>query len=219
MLLEILGLLMSKELIKRLITSIFILTVTVYSIYLGALIFNLFLLLIFIIALIEWKNLTNNRIIFSLGLLFLFLSLISVYVLRYENFHFFIFILIISVSSDVGGYVFGKLLGGPKLTKISPNKTYAGMCGSYLFSFILGISYLYFFNKLLLSEKLSFSFFIILLISTVNQIGDLIISFFKRKQKIKDTGKLLPGHGGLLDRIDGIIFSYLIGYLINQLFV
>jgi phosphatidate cytidylyltransferase len=210
---------MSKELIKRLITSIFILTVTVYSIYLGALIFNLFLLLIFIISLIEWKNLTNNQIIFSLGLLFLFLSLISVYVLRYENFHFFIFILIISVSSDVGGYVFGKLLGGPKLTKISPNKTYAGMCGSYLFSFILGISYLYFFNKLLFSESLSFTFFIILLISTVNQIGDLIISFFKRKQKIKDTGKLLPGHGGLLDRIDGIIFSYLIGYLINQLFL
>jgi len=210
---------MSKELIKRLITSIFIITVTTYSIYLGGLIFNLFLLLIFIISLIEWKNLTNNRIIFSLGLLFLILSLISVYILRYENFHFFIFILIISVSSDVGGYVFGKLLGGPKLTKISPNKTYAGMCGSYLFSLILGISYLYFFNKLLFSETLSFSFFIILLISTVNQIGDLIISFFKRKQKIKDTGKILPGHGGLLDRIDGIIFSYLTGYLINQSFL
>ena len=210
---------MSKELIKRLITSIFIITVTTCSIYLGGLIFNFFLLLIFIISLIEWKNLTNNRIIFSLGLLFLILSLISVYILRYENFHFFIFILIISVSSDVGGYVFGKLLGGPKLTKISPNKTYTGMFGSYLFSFILGISYLYFFNKILFSETLSFTFFIILLISTVNQIGDLIISFFKRKQKIKDTGKLLPGHGGLLDRIDGIIFSYLIGYLINQLFL
>jgi len=210
---------MSKELIKRLITSIFIITVTACSIYLGGLIFNIFLLLIFFVSLIEWKNLTNNRLIFSLGLLFLFLSLISVYILRYENFYFFIFILIISVSSDVGGYVFGKLLGGPKLTKISPNKTYAGMCGSYLFSFILGISYSYFFNKLLFSESLSFTFFIILLISTVNQIGDLIISFFKRKQKIKDTGKLLPGHGGLLDRIDGIIFSYLIGYLINQLFL
>jgi len=210
---------MSKELIKRLITSIFIITISVFSIYYGGLIFNIFLLLIFFVSLIEWKNLTNNRLIFSLGLLFLFLSLISVYILRYENFYFFIFILIISVSSDVGGYVFGKLLGGPKLTKISPNKTYAGMCGSYLFSFILGISYLYFFNKLLFSESLSFTFFIILLISTVNQIGDLIISFFKRKQKIKDTGKLLPGHGGLLDRIDGIIFSYLIGYLINQLFL
>ena len=211
---------MSKELIKRLITSIFILTVTVYSIYLGALIFNLFLLLIFIISLIEWKNLTNNRIIFTLGLLFLILSLISVYILRYENFHFFIFILIISVSSDVGGYVFGKLLGGPKLTKISPNKTYAGLCGSYLLSIILGILYLYYFNNFLFFGTFSFlSFFIILLISTVNQIGDLIISFFKRKQKIKDTGKLLPGHGGLLDRIDGIIFSYLIGYFINQLFL
>jgi len=210
---------MSKELIKRLITSIFIITATTCSIYLGGLIFNFFLLLIFIISLIEWKNLTNNRIIFSLGLLFLILSLISVYILRYENFHFFIFILIISVSSDIGGYVFGKLLGGPKLTKISPNKTYAGMCGSYLFSFILGIFYLYFFNKLFFSETFSFLFFILFLISTINQIGDLIISFFKRKQKKKDTGKLLPGNGGLLDRIDGIIFSYLAGYLINQLFL
>ena len=211
---------MSKELIKRLITSIFIITATTCSIYLGGLIFNFFLLLIFIISLIEWKNLTNNRIIFSLGLLFLILSLISVYILRYENFHFFIFILIISVSSDIGGYVFGKLLGGPKLTKISPNKTYAGLCGSYLLSIILGILYLYYFNNFLFFGTFSFlSFFIILLISTVNQIGDLIISFFKRKQKVKDTGKLLPGHGGLLDRIDGIIFSYLIGYLINQIFI
>ena len=211
---------MNKELIKRLITSIFILTITVYSIYLGGLFFNLFLLSIFFISLIEWKNLTNNQTIFFLGLLFLISSLIATYILRYNNFYFFIFILIISVSSDIGGYIFGKLLGGPKLIKISPNKTYAGMYGSYFFSYILGFSYLYFINNKLFFEMFSFSSFcIIFLISTVNQIGDLIISFFKRKQKVKDTGKLLPGHGGLLDRIDGIIFSYLIGYLINQIFL
>ena len=211
---------MNKELIKRLITSIFIIIVTACSIYLGGLIFNIFLLLIFFVSLIEWKNLTNNQIIFFLGLLLLISSLITVHNLRYDNFYFFIFILIISVSSDIGGYVFGKLLGGPKLTKISPNKTYAGMCGSYLISNILGISYLYFFNNFLLLGTFSFSsFFIIFLISTINQIGDLIISFFKRKQKIKDTGKILPGHGGLLDRIDGVIFSYLMGYIINQIFL
>ena len=211
---------MSKELIKRLITSIFIITVAAGSIYLGGLIFNIFLLLIFFVSLIEWKNLTNNQIIFFLGLLLLISSLITVHNLRYDNFYFFIFVLIISVSSDIGGYVFGKLLGGPKLTKISPNKTYSGMCGSYLFSNILGISYLYFFNNFLLLGTFSFSsFFIIFLISTINQIGDLIISFFKRKQKIKDTGKIFPGHGGLLDRIDGVIFSYLMGYIINQIFL
>ena len=211
---------MSKELIKRLITSIFIITVTACSIYLGGLIFNIFLLLIFFVSLIEWKNLANNKIIFFLGLLLLISSLITVHNLRYDNFYFFIFILIISVSSDIGGYVFGKSFGGPKLTKISPNKTYAGMCGSYFFSNILGISFLYFFNNFLLIGIFSFSsFFIIFLISTINQIGDLIISFFKRKQKIKDTGKILPGHGGLLDRIDGVIFSYLMGYIINQIFL
>ena len=201
---------MSKELIKRLITSIFIITVTACSIYLGGLIFNIFLLLIFFVSLIEWKNLTNNQTIFFLGLFFLISTLIATYILRYNNFYFFIFILIVSVSSDIGGYIFGKLLGGPKLTKISPNKTYAGMCGSYLFSNLLGILYLYFFNNFPLLVTFSFSsFLIIFLISTINQIGDLIISFFKRKQKIKDTGKILPGHGGLLDRIDGVIFSYL----------
>jgi len=211
---------MSKELIKRLITSIFIITITTCSIYLGGLIFNIFLLSIFFVSIIEWKNLANNQIIFFLGLLLLISSLITVHNLRYDNFYFFIFVLTISVSSDIGGYVFGKLLGGPKLTKISPNKTYAGMYGSYLFSNILGISYVYFFNNFFLFGAFSFSsFLIIFVISTVNQIGDLIISFFKRKQKIKDTGKLLPGHGGLLDRIDGIIFSYLIGYTINQIFL
>ena len=209
---------MSKELIKRLITSIFIITVTACSIYLGGLIFNIFLLSIFFLSIIEWKNLTTNQIIFFLGLLILILSLITVHDLRYDNFYFFILVLIISVSSDIGGYFFGKLLGGPKLTKISPNKTYTGMFGSYFFSSILGISYLYYFNNQFFFEAFSFqSFSIILLISTTNQIGDLIISFFKRKQKLKNTGKLLPGHGGLLDRIDGIIFSFLTGYLINSI--
>ena len=138
---------MSKELIKRLITSIFIITVTACSIYLGGLIFNIFLLSIFFLSIIEWKNLTTNQIIFFLGLLILILSLITVHDLRYDNFYFFILVLIISVSSDIGGYFFGKLLGGPKLTKISPNKTYTGMFGSYFFSSIWGISYLYYFNS------------------------------------------------------------------------
>ena len=152
---------MNKELIKRLITSIFILTITVYSIYLGGLFFNLFLLSIFFISLIEWKNLTNNQTIFFLGLFFLISSLIATYILRYNNFYFFIFILIISVSSDIGGYIFGKLLGGPKLTKISPNKTYAGMYGSYLFSYILGFSYLYFINNKLFLKRFHFHHFLL----------------------------------------------------------
>ena len=207
---------MSKELIKRLITSVFIIIITFCFIYLGGFFFNLFLLSIFIISLIEWKNLTNNLLILMLGLIFLLFSIISAYFLRNDNLNFFIFTLLISVSSDLGGYIFGKLFRGPKLTHISPNKTYSGMIGSYLMSIFLGLIFIFYLQQPFILEFYSLSLIIIILIiSTVNQLGDLLISYFKRKKKIKDTGKLLPGHGGLLDRIDGIIFSIPISFLIQ----
>jgi len=207
---------MSKELIKRLITSVFIIIITFCFIYLGGFFFNLFLLSIFIISLIEWKNLTNNLLILMLGLIFLLFSIISAYFLRNDNLIYFIFTLLISVSSDLGGYIFGKLFRGPKLTHISPNKTYSGMIGSYLMSIFLGLIFIFYLQQPFILEFYSLSLIIIILIiSTVNQLGDLLISYFKRKKKVKDTGKLLPGHGGLLDRIDGIIFSIPISFLIQ----
>tara|TARA_Y100000741_G_scaffold361342_1_gene345131 strand:- start:824 stop:1195 length:372 start_codon:yes stop_codon:yes gene_type:complete len=117
--------------------------------------------------------------------------------------------MLISVSTDVGGFVFGKLIGGKKLTSISPNKTYAGVVGSLLLSLTLG--YVYFItqnNLILFNVNL---FVLIIIVSIVSQIGDLFISFLKRKAKIKDTGTLLPGHGGILDRIDGMIFALPVG--------
>jgi len=207
---------MSKELIKRLITSVFIIIITFCFIYLGGFFFNLFLLSIFIISLIEWKNLTNNLLILMLGLIFLLFSIISAYFLRNDNLIYFIFTLLISVSSDLGGYIFGKLFRGPKLTHISPNKTYSGMIGSYLMSIFLGLIFIFYLQQPFILEFYSLSLIIIILIiSTVNQLGDLLISYFKKKKKIKDTGKLPPGHGGLLDRIDGIIFSIPISFLIQ----
>ena len=207
---------MSKELIKRLITSVFIIIITFCFIYLGGFFFNLFLLSIFIISLIEWKNLTNNLLILMFGLIFLLFSIISAYFLRNDNLIFFIFTLLISVSSDLGGYIFGKLFRGPKLTHISPNKTYSGMIGSYFMSILLGLIFIFYLQQPFILEFYSLSLIIIILIiSTVNQLGDLLISYFKKKKKIKDTGKLLPGHGGLLDRIDGIIFSIPISFSIQ----
>ena len=124
-------------------------------------------------------------------------------------------ILIICISTDIGGYLFGKILKGPKLIKISPNKTYSGMLGGYFLSFL--IIYLLIERSELLSDlssKLTIDEFIfIFLISTVSQIGDIIISYFKRLSKIKDTGKIIPGHGGILDRIDGLIFTFPFTYI------
>ena len=120
--------------------------------------------------------------------------------------------IITCISTDVGGYVFGKTLKGPKITKISPNKTYAGMLGGFVLSLLTASLYLSNLHIFLLPnteyhlEKNIMM--IVLCISFISQIGDLIISFFKRKSKIKNTGKIIPGHGGILDRIDGMLFAY-----------
>ena len=111
----------------------------------------------------------------------------------------------ICIFSDIGGYIFGKTFKGRKLTKISPKKTYSGMIGSYVFPLSLIII-------LILYLDLNYNFiFITIFVSTISQIGDLFISYLKRKAKIKDTGSFLPGHGGLLDRLDGILFAIPVG--------
>jgi phosphatidate cytidylyltransferase len=154
------------------------------------------------------------------GFLFLIISFYSIYKLRHDlsgDYGLLLGITIVCVSTDIGGYIFGKVFKGPKLTKFSPNKTYAGMIGGYFLSIISISIFLqnpYFLDGVELSRKL---FIFILLISTISQIGDIIISYFKRLSKIKDTGKIIPGHGGLLDRVDGMIFAFPFTYLILSL--
>jgi phosphatidate cytidylyltransferase len=121
-------------------------------------------------------------------------------------------ILITCVASDIGGFVFGKIFKGPKLTKISPKKTYSGMIGSYIISFIA--TYFLFKNYLIFTDLIIF----ILIISTSSQIGDLLISYLKRNANIKDTGNILPGHGGLLDRFDGLILAIPIGLILSKFY-
>ena len=122
-----------------------------------------------------------------------------------ENNIYLILLLSICIFSDIGGYFFGKILKGKKLTKISPKKTYSGMIGSYILPLVFC---LFFFRHLDLSFSL---ILLVIIVSTVSQIGDLFVSYLKRKAKIKDTGNFLPGHGGLLDRLDGILFAIPIG--------
>ena len=124
----------------------------------------------------------------------------------------FLFVISICFFSDIGGYIVGKKIGGKKLTKISPNKTVSGSIGSFLFS-ILPLLLFYNFDQYEYSFSINNILFC-LLISLVCQLGDLFISYLKRKAKIKDTGVILPGHGGLLDRVDGIIFAVPFAYLL-----
>ena len=202
---------MKKELQKRIFSSLILIPIALFFIIKGSFLFNFFILICFLITSYEWHKMSQKKPYYLLGLLFLVLSFYSAYVIRTDtnsSLEYFIVILLICISTDIGGYIFGKLFRGPKLTKISPKKTYSGVIGGYLLSIIfLNL----FFNSsyyLYPQEMTSNIFLLILLISTVSQLGDIIISYFKRLSKIKDTGKIIPGHGGILDRIDGMIFAF-----------
>ena len=220
---------MSKEFNLRIFTSIALIILLILMLkYSIALISAL--LLIFVVSWLEFNNILENiykkgtnlilknllKFFIFIYLLFFMKVIVDEFLQNQPNISWnLIFITSVCILSDVGGYVFGKFFKGKKLTKISPNKTYSGMIGSFILSIIFCIIY---------SFSISFVDFkiIILLtifISFICQIGDLFISFLKRKAKIKDTGNILPGHGGILDRIDGILFALPSGLiLVNYLY-
>ena len=204
---------MNKNFFKRILSSLIIVPIVFFLILKGSFFFNIFILFILSVTLYEWHNLSFKRFYYIPGFIFIFFSFYTFYYLRHEgDFIFFLLILLTCISTDIGGYIFGKILRGPKLTKISPNKTYSGMFGGFLLSIVLADLYFNNLKYLLLAETNveigKQTFFIVFSISLVSQVGDLIISFFKRKSNVKNTGKIIPGHGGILDRIDGMIFAF-----------
>jgi phosphatidate cytidylyltransferase len=208
----------SKDLKKRSYTSIILLILTLLIIkYNAALVF---VLLVFgVVSLLEFMSLINkiklNKFyslisnIFFTVYLFLFCSIFFL-LSNFLQLKIIIFILLLGcIASDIGGFIFGKILKGPKLTKISPNKTYAGALGSIILTITVLSSAIYFFTN-------NFNYVVIIvsiITSVACQIGDLFFSFLKRKAKVKDTGDFLPGHGGILDRLDGILLGVPIGML------
>ena len=216
---------------KRIFTSIILISIVLSSLFISKITWSILLLIVSVTALYEFffliKKIYNDifvKLIFwffgGYYLSFFFNSAIDI---RETKGQFFVlFILLIIIFSDVGGYVVGKFVGGPKLTKISPNKTFSGSLGSFFFSLLpLWLLILFAnFSEINLEESITEFYWsstfsksfnngvvLCLVLSFVSQIGDLIISYFKRLAKVKDTGKFLPGHGGILDRIDGIIFA------------
>ncbi len=208
---------MNSEFIKRIFSSLILLPVSIYIIIYDNMIFKLFLVICLIISIYEWNLMKKNKLLNISGLFFLLFAFLLAYKLRYdfnENYNYFLITILVCVFTDIGGYIFGKIFKGPKLTKISPNKTYSGMIGGFLLSLIT-LQILFNLKTLNIEINLSLnSILFIFFISLSSQIGDICISYFKRKSKIKDTGKLIPGHGGLLDRIDGIIFAIPAAYFI-----
>lgn len=200
---------MSSNLKDRTLFSIIFAPIVLLAIYFGNIYFNILLLIIFIIGLYEifkLKILLTKIIIFLLFFCFLYSCLSLNY--HSNGKHLIFLLLIISWLSDIGGYLFGKLFGGKKIGYISPNKTYMGIIGSILFSQFSQI-YIYYFN-LFSNEKNLYKFIFIFISCFFVIIGDLVFSYFKRVNKIKDYSNLLKGHGGLFDRIDGLIFLTII---------
>jgi phosphatidate cytidylyltransferase len=211
---------MSNELIKRMMTSIILFIVVIFCILINKIIFLIAVFMTAYLCFSEWCNINykffsgqfwNYFLIRGLGLFYLlFPFILGAFFLRGNSFEsalFFIIVLCICICSDTGGYVFGNIIGGKKLTKISPNKTISGTIGSFIFS-ILPIFLIDLQNYIDINFDFSLkNILFCLIISLTCQLGDLFISYFKRLNKVKNTGSILPGHGGLLDRIDGIIFA------------
>lgn len=215
---------MTIEFKQRFITSIFLILLLYFMLNFSVVLISV-LLLLFVFSWIELNNLIEKIyyrfkknsygkiffkfLIFSYLLFFIQIT-IAEFMENLPNISWnLLFVISICILSDLGGYVFGKTFKGKKLTKISPNKTYSGMIGSFLFPLIFSLFYSYSISFIDFKTVMILS----LLISGISQSGDLFISLLKRKAKIKDTGNILPGHGGILDRIDGILFALPFGII------
>ena len=217
---------MKSEFQKRLISSILLIPACYLLILEGSILFNLFLLLCFLLTVLEWNKMSKKNFLLKIsGYILLIFSYGSTYLLRnffdeQISFILFLFVIVICISTDIGGYTFGKIFKGPRLTRISPNKTISGMFGSYILSIISIIFFIYICKDFFqFNLQLNIQIFIItIIVSSISQIGDILISYFKRLSKIKNSGNLIPGHGGILDRIDGMLFAFPFSFLIFLIF-
>jgi len=213
---------MNNELFKRILTSVILLPILYYVTVYSGIYLIILLMLFYTVSIYEIITNTKNLLfIISTGI-FLIFSFYSFYFLRGDTEYSLVVLFWILTStflSDIGGYVFGKILKGRKLTKISPNKTYSGAIGSIVLSClslpIINLLQIYSFKKLLVNFfELKFLLFA-MIISLVCQLGDLFVSFLKRKNNLKNISNLLPGHGGILDRIDGLIFVLIFCFILR----
>ena len=215
------------ELKKRIITSLFLFILLIlmyvynYVLIIAVIIISLIVWIEFfgLIMKIFYKNNLKNKIfrLFFKGTSLIYLCLLSfliVFIFSSENIYkfFAIYSLLVAITSDIGGMVFGKFFKGKKLTKISPKKTISGSIGAFVFSILL----IFIFNKNFENYVFMKVLFFTVTVSFISQIGDLFISFLKRKANVKDTSDILPGHGGFLDRIDGIIFALPFGIFLSK---
>ncbi len=216
---------MKTEIKKRIVTG-FLLILLLILMFINKITYIFISIVIFSLSFIEFSKISKKLFkkqklkLFLYNSMFLFYVFIflMIFIISVNDLHLKIIlftILLICSASDIGGLMFGKIFKGPKLTKISPNKTLSGSLGSFIFSILFTtilLKYLFYTSTIkciLLGIIISFSV----------QIGDLFFSYLKRKSLIKNTGNVLPGHGGILDRIDGILLGLPIGLIFMLILV
>ena len=209
---------------KRILTAIVVFPLSIFFIIMGGNYTLSFLYAVLILGNFEVFSVFKRKISIIVLDIILVTSLLCIYHLRIDtvsSYVLLLWVIILTISSDIGGYVFGKIFKWKKLTKVSPNKTLSGVLGSFIFSlgsvFLLGFivkSFIGMDSEIFNKPKY---YFLALLFSLIAQLGDLCISYFKRLEKIKDTGKILPGHGGIFDRIDGLMFVVILAYILYSL--
>ena len=209
---------------KRILTSIAIFPLSIFFVFQGGYLLLSFLLAIFFIANYELFSVFKKNLNILFLDLVLILALFSIYYLAENSLWLLLWVIILVICSDIGGYVFGKIFKWKKLTKISPKKTVSGLLGSFIFA-LLSVFIIQLIIEILYPPAYSLKdnflipefFFLAIVFSLVAQAGDLTISYFKRLEKIKDVGKILPGHGGIFDRIDGLIFVVIVTFIFYKL--
>ncbi len=209
---------MKNNFIKRILTSV-VLLILLFLMFLSKKILTTIFLLLGVLSILEFFSITNKifkNIFYKFSTNVIFISYIFIFctffIFASNNYELKITLyalILCCVGSDLGGYVIGKILKGPKLTKISPSKTVSGSIGSLFFgSFFFSIIFFF------ITNQFNYQIFLIGIVTSIScQIGDLFFSYIKRKALIKDSGKFLPGHGGALDRLDGIFFGIPLGFL------
>ena len=209
---------------KRILTSIIILPISIFFILKGGNYIVSFLYAILILGNFEAFSAFKRKLSIIIIDVILVMALLALLHLRNDtasSFFLLLWIIILTIFSDVGGYIFGKTFKGKKISKISPNKTISGIIGSFIFA-VLSVFFISFIISLMSGVENNFFlkpkyFILALLFSLAAQLGDLFISYFKRLEKLKDTGKILPGHGGIFDRIDGLMFVVILAYILYTL--
>ena len=209
---------------KRILTSIIILPISIFFILKGGNYIVSFLYAILILGNFEVFSAFKRKLSIIIIDVILVMALLALLYLRNDtasSFFLLLWIIVLTIFSDIGGYTFGKIFKGKKISKISPNKTISGIIGSFIFA-VLSV----FFISIIISSMSGLEnnfflkpkyFILALLFSLAAQLGDLFISYFKRLEKLKDTGKILPGHGGIFDRIDGLMFVVILAYILYTL--